>query len=139
MKPGFSRTKYAALFFGIFIPLIETIRRWSQLSDVRYFLFWFDDYLFGAFMIFAAVRAIKNPEQGEKFLSAAWGMATAGMFLSLVAQLDHRDQDDPAPISSVSVAWIKGILLIVFATLLIISLKGPDGKTRNDRTNDNVQ
>ena len=119
----FSDTKYPGLAFGILIPLAETIRRWDQLGDISYFLYWFDDYLFGAFMIFAASKAIKDPVGGERFLSAAWGMGSAGMFLSLVSQLDHLDQDDPAPLSSVSVAWIKGILLVIFILLLVLSLK----------------
>ena len=123
---------YAALAFGVLIPLAETIRRWSQLTDITCFLLWFDDYLFGAFMIFAALKARRNPTDGEKYLAAAWGMATAGMFLSLAGQIQRLDQDDPAPISSLSVAWIKGILLAIFFTFLLFSLRS---KNQTNRTN----
>ena len=115
---------YTALAFGILIPLAETIRRWSQLTDITFFLLWFDDYLLGAFMIFAALKARRNPVVGEKYLAAAWGMATAGMFLSFAGQIQRLDQDDPAPISSLSVACIKGILLAIFFAFLLFSLRG---------------
>jgi hypothetical protein len=120
----------AAFVLGAALPALETIRRWHQMSDPHYFLSWFDDYLLGAFLLFAAYKARKNAETGQKFLSAAWGAATAGLFLSFIGQLNalNLHTPDPAPVSSVWVAVIKGLILLLCLIALIGSLQAQPTK-----------
>lgn len=113
----------AAFVFGIALPLLETIRRWHQMAELRYFFSWFDDYMLGAFLLFGAYKAHKNFTAGQKILSAGWGAATAGLFLSFIGQLDHLNNPDPAPVSSVTVALIKGAILLLCVVCLVGSLQ----------------
>lgn len=113
----------AAFALGIALPLLETVRRYHQMTDLHFFFSWFDDYMLGGFLLFAAYKAHKNFESGQKILSAGWGAATAGLFLSFIGQLDHLNNSDPAPISSAWVAVIKGAILLLCITCLVGSLQ----------------
>lgn len=115
--------KRSAIALGIFLPALETVRRFHQMSDYHYFLAWFDDYMLGAFLLFAAWKAHKNIVTGQKYLAAGWGAATAGLFLSFISQLDRIAQPDPAPVSSVWVAAIKGGILLFCVVNLVVSLR----------------
>ena len=68
----------AAFVLGIALPLLETVRRYHQMLDPHFFFSWFDDYMLGGFLLFAAYKAHKDFESGQKILSAGWGAATAG-------------------------------------------------------------
>ena len=116
---------FLAFTGGILVPVLETIRRWHQLADLHYFINWFDDYIMGAFLLFAAWKTYRSLETGRPYLCAAWGMATGMMFLSFFGQLQYLDQDDPAPVSSMTVAMIKGALLLGCVWSLVLALKRP--------------
>lgn len=66
MKLTFSRR--LAMIAGIGLPLIETLRRWHQLGEWAGFLFWFDDVLIGAFLLFAAYRTRRDAAGGRVYL-----------------------------------------------------------------------
>ena len=51
---------YTALFGGIAVAALETVRRWHQLTDLHYFINWFDDYLFGGFLVFGAIKTLRH-------------------------------------------------------------------------------
>ena len=123
MNRSLNYSKSAAIALGIFLPVAETIRRWHQMSDWHYFISWFDDYLLGGFLLFAAYQAHKNIVAGQKYLAAAWGAGTAALFLSFFGQLDRLSQPDPAPIASVWVAVIKGAIFLFCIVNLIICLR----------------
>jgi hypothetical protein len=111
-------SRKAALVMGIFLPLLETIRRWHQML--------------GGFLLFAAWMAHKNMASGQKFLAAGWGAATAGLFLSFIGQLDRLTQPDPAPVSSIWVAAIKGMLMAFCIVNLTVSLQAQPDKGNNN-------
>ncbi len=73
---------YLGFIGGIGIPILETIRRWHQLTDLHHFINWFDDYLMGAFLLFAAWKTYQSAEIGKPYLCSAWGAATGMMFMS---------------------------------------------------------
>ena len=79
---GLRISMYVAFVGGILTPILETIRRWHQMSDLHYFVSWFDDYLIGGFLFFAAWKTHKMPDSGHKYLIAAWGFATGMIFYS---------------------------------------------------------
>jgi hypothetical protein len=80
-----------ALLAGIVLPLGETARRWHQLADPRLFFAWFDDWLIGAFLLYGAWRAGRDPATGQASLAAAWGFTLAiaiGSFITGVVAGD---------------------------------------------------
>src|SRR6185295_10950021 len=107
MSIQFSRR--LAIVGGILTPLAETIRRWSTWRENPAALF--DDYLIGAFLLYAAWRTAKDLKSGQKYLSAAWGFACGLGYASFFGQLHSLSlhQADPAPISSEWVLLIKGV------------------------------
>lgn len=116
-------SRYLAIVLGIITPLAETVRRWSTWRQNPPALF--DDYLLGAFLLFAAWRVGKDARTGQRFLAAAWAFMCGLAYYSFFDQM-HRYQlgmNDPAPISSGWVALIKGIGLVLGILALVLSLK----------------
>jgi hypothetical protein len=108
---------------GIFPPIVETIRRWNQLGDLKIWPFWLDDFLLSGFLLYGAWLTKKDVHSGKHFLSAAWGFACGMVYLSFFDQITSLDKPDPAPISSVWVAVIKGIFFLLAILGLIGSLR----------------
>ena len=108
---------------GVAAPLAETIRRWStwQQTPANFF----DDYLMGAFLIYAAWRTGRDPKTGQRFLCAAWAFACGLGYYSFFGQLQslRQGEADPAPISSMSVLLIKGVAWALGILGLLLSLK----------------
>lgn len=108
---------------GVVTPLGETIRRWStwQQNPANFF----DDYLLGAFLIYGAWRTGRNVHEGQRFLVAAWGVACGLGYYSFFGQLQslNMNEADPAPISSLWVAVIKGVAWAMAILALIVSLQ----------------
>lgn len=111
-----------AFVLGIILPLAETLRRRTQLFQLHNFIYWFDDYVLGAILLFAAWKARRNPVDGQKYLSAAWGLTTGALFLSVVGQVERLGGTDPSMISPLTVAMIKAVLLLVAMSGLVTSL-----------------
>lgn len=89
-----------AVLFGILAPLGETIRRWHTWTDwPPNFL---DDYLMGAFLLYAAWVSKRELRRGQRYLAAAWGFAVGLGYASFFGHLRSYLQDpaapDPAPI-----------------------------------------
>ena len=112
---------YLAFIGGILAPALETIRRWRQIPDPRYFINWFDDYLVGGFLIWAAWRTSKLYKGGTRWLMAAWGFASGIAFSSFVFQVQHLNNPDPAPVDPVVVVIVKGGMLAVCLAGMILS------------------
>jgi hypothetical protein len=131
------RVSMNVAFIGsILVPVLETIRRYHQMSDLHYFISWFDDYLIGGFLFFAAWKTLKSPFNGQRFLIAAWGFATGMIFGSFFIQLQAIHQPDPAPVSSGTVVVIKGIMFITCIVNLILALIIiKKNNLENERTN----
>lgn len=121
MTPQFSRR--LAVVFGILLPIAETIRRWHQLDQPRYWPVWFDDILLGALLLYGAHRVARDPAQGRGFLIAAWGVTCGMAYSSFFGQLLSLDQPDPAPIPAVWVVAIKGVGFALAIVALIGSLR----------------
>lgn len=114
--------KLAALL-GIVTAVLETIRRWSTWRENPPALF--DDYVVSAFLLYGAWRVGKDPVSGQRFLTAAWGVGLGMIFLSFFGQLNALRQGelDPAPVSSESVAVIKGVGFVIIILGLVSSLR----------------
>ncbi len=112
-----------AIVGGILAPLVETIRRWHTWQESPPNLF--DDYIMGAFLLYAAWRTGKNVHSGQRFLSAAWAFACGLGYYSFFGQWKslRLGEIDPAPISSEWVLLIKGIAVTLAIIALVASLR----------------
>jgi len=133
MNRPFLYSRNLALVFGIFLPLAETIRRWKQLTDLNYFMSWFDDYLLGGFLIFAAWKVFKYKEGGKVYLAAAWGVAVGALFLSAMGQVEYirLNKADPAPVSSEAVLIIKAFFFLLSIAGMIMCFKKTGSLPKN--------
>jgi hypothetical protein len=86
-------------------------------------MYWFDDYIIGAFLLIAAFRSHKRKPNGQSLLIAAWGFAAGVALPSLVSQLENPNRPDPGPASSLTVAIIKVFMLLICVICLVLSIK----------------
>ena len=121
MDIRFSRN--LAIVLGIITPLLETVRRWRTWAEVPEAFF--DDFILGGLLLFGAWRVGKNPERGQKFLTAAWGFMCGLVYSSFFTQLRRMQagEIDPAPVASEWVAVIKGIGFALAIVGLFTSLR----------------
>jgi hypothetical protein len=112
-----------AIVGGILAPLGDTIRRWSTWQQFPPALF--DDYIMGAFLLYAAWRTGRDARAGQRYLAAAWAFACGLGYFSFFSQLNSMrlHEVDPAPISSEWVAVIKGVALTLAIIALVFSLR----------------
>jgi len=118
-----------ALFMGIFLPLAETVRRFQQLSDFTHFFHWFDDYILGGILLFAAWNLRKERPNAALYMIAAWGIGTGALFLSFLGQVDYImiKEGDPGGIFSVWFVLVaKAIILgyMIFGIFKSIKIAG---------------
>jgi len=121
MTISFSR--YLAIVLGILTPLAETIRRWSSWRENP--PAFFDDYIIGALLLYGAWRVGKDARSGQRFLVAGWAFMCGMAYGSFFDQIEkyRLGISDPAPISSLWVAVIKGVGLTLGIVALVISLR----------------
>jgi hypothetical protein len=114
---------YTAFISGILIPLFETIKRWDEISEISYFLNWFDGYLIGGFLIFAAAKTLRSPSHGQRFLCAAWGVATGMAFMSLFRQLEQLDDVDQIESLKTVILVMKSLMLLVAFACMVMTVE----------------
>jgi hypothetical protein len=112
-----------ALFIGTITPLMEIIRRWHQLADLRSLPVWFDDVLLGAFLLYGAWRAGKDRTSGRPILAAAWGFMCGLAYYSFFGQLQHLGEADPSGVSPLWIVSVKGVGLALGIAGLITALQ----------------
>lgn len=114
---------YTAFISGIMIPLFETIRRWEEIGEMTYFLNWFDGYLVGGFLIFAAIKALQSPSSGQRFLCAAWGIATGMAFMSLFRQLEQMDDLEQLENTKTLMLVLKALMLLIAFICMVMTVE----------------
>ena len=116
-------SRLLAIVAGIFLPVVETARRWHQLSDLRLSWAWGDDYVIALFLLYAAWRMGRDAAHGHRVLAAAWGFACALAFNSFFVQLSALDQADPSGLDPVLVVIVKGVAASLAAAALLATLR----------------
>jgi len=120
-------SRYLAWAYGVLLPVLETVRRWSTWQEFPPALF--DDYIAGGFLLYGAWEIGRDQPRGRLLLAAAWGF-TCGLaysgFFGQIWRLQHNEPD-PAPIPSQWVAVIKGIGFALAILALILTLRGNKG------------
>jgi hypothetical protein len=134
VSQGQARLVRNAIVFGALLPVVETIRRWGQLDELRYWPFWIDDLLLGALLLYAAWRVSENRAKGGRFLVAAWGVTCGMAYPSFFNQLMSLDRPDPAPIPSAWVAAIKGVGFALAIVALVGSFRQDAADKRLEAT-----
>ena len=112
-----------AFVLGVITPLAETIRRWSTWRADPPALF--DDYILGGLLLYGAWRVGRDARTGQRFLAAGFAFMCGMAYYSFFGQLHNlrTGVPDPAPISSTSVAVIKGVGLALAVLGLVLSLR----------------
>lgn len=112
-----------AIVIGVVTPVLETVRRWS--TWIEYPPAMLDDYLLGGFLLYGAWRVGKNARDGQRFLTAAWGIALGMVFLSFFGHLHdlRAGKIDPAPVPSEWVLAVKGLGFLLVILGLVGSLR----------------
>ncbi len=119
-----------AVALGIFLPLAETVRRIHEVLAFENFFRWFDDYILGAVLLYAAFLVWKQKHNATLYLIAAWGAAVGGLTLSLYGQFDGYFKNNPdAGIFS------SGFVLIAKALILFYILIGLQKSIQSTNTN----
>jgi hypothetical protein len=126
MKDKFlGRSIVMARIMGIFLPLVETVRRSNQLLDLTRFFNWFDDYILGFILLVAVYFVTKNQEKYLPFLIAAWGFVSGALFLSFIGQFNYYRTNtvDPGIFSTGLVAVAKGAILLYMLAGLYLAIE----------------
>jgi hypothetical protein len=108
---------------GILLPIAETVRRWNTWRGWPLALF--DDYILAALALYGAWLVGHDFRRGQCFLAGAWGVACGvgyGSFFGQIRSL-QAGEPDPAPIPSLWVAIIKGVLFVLAITGLVATLR----------------
>lgn len=127
MNLTFSRR--LALVFGVGLPIVETIRRWHQLGDIRWWPAWLDDYAIGGFLLYGFWRTAKDVDSGRPWLAAAWGFTCGMAYSSFFGQLIRIDEPDPSGVPAAWVVGIKGVGILLALVALAGSLRHPHPKS----------
>lgn len=132
MTLGFSRG--LAIVFGVLLPIVETVRRWPQLTDLSMWPAWLDDFIIAGFLLYGAYRT-SEPNEGRRYLAAAWGIAFGMAYGSFFGQLMRSDSSDPSGIPVVWVLSIKaaGLLLIIAALVGSLRSSMPNMQATRER------
>lgn len=117
-----------AVGLGIVLPAIETARRIRQILDYKEFFSWFDDYLLGMLLLFAAYAVFKKKKNSVAYLIATWGAATCAIFISLLGQFKYYQQgtDDPGIFPTSLVAVAKALMFLYTLIGLFKAVKGSE-------------
>ena len=109
----------AAYVMGVTLPLLETIRRGTNFDNIPAYV---DDYLIGAFLLFAARTVSLGRARGQVLLVAAWGVLCGGFYGSFFGQI-HSSTPDVSGLANGLVILVKGGLYLVAIVALIRSVR----------------
>jgi len=112
----------AAWVMGIVLPLLEVMRRKTDFSSITSYV---DDFIAGAFLLFAAWSASRRKRYAGPMLVAAWATLAGGLFGSFFGQIESalHGASDVSGSSQVTVITIKGILYAVTLYAMIRAIR----------------
>jgi hypothetical protein len=111
------------IFMGVFLPLAETVRRSNQILIPAEFLSWFDDYMLGGCLLWAAYRLRQKSKNADLHSIAMWGIGFGALFLSTLAQIRDFAKGDPGVLPTQIVLVFKLLILIYMGVGLHLSVK----------------
>jgi hypothetical protein len=110
----------AAWAMGIALPLLETIRRGANFSNIPGYV---DDYLVGAFLLYAARAVTRRESGGPVLLVAAWAILCGGFYSSFFGQIRFAATPDVSGYPNALVIAVKGCLYAVAIAALVRAIR----------------
>ncbi len=112
---------------GVLLPVLETYRRWEHFPGPwQSWGLWLDDYLLGAFLLFAVWRSMLQEQKAvgpsaNTWLAAAWGAAVGIGFMSMMGQIQRigTEQTDPSGLANETMIAVKAVLSLLAVICLI--------------------
>ena len=107
-----------AIVAGILLPLLELIRRRSELA---LWWHWIDDVLIGACLLTAAWAARAHPASRRPALAGAWGIASGMGYCSFVGHVLEAQARDVSGLpggtlaAAVGAAWLIALYALASA------------------------
>lgn len=110
-----SVSRFAALVTGLFLPALETWRRWGSGTP---WPAWADDYIAGVLLLYGWYAGRAEPSRSAPYLMAAWGYTFGIAYMSFFGHLQNLNAPDP---SGFSIAWVIGFkgFGVVFSLLCL--------------------
>lgn len=111
-----------AIGFAVWLAIAEVVRNWG---DWQWAPFWVVDYMAAGLLAFGGVRALRRGT--VRWLSGAWGFATAMVYMSFFSHLENlRTQANAhsGPVPEGNLTAIIGIILLLCFTGFFLSLAG---------------
>lgn len=121
--PPMQFSRGLAWLAGVVLPLVETIRRWHQLGDLRMLPAWVDDWIIGLLLLGGAWLTRGNRGSGRPALAAAWGFACGMRYMSFFGELQNPGSVDPSGVPSATVVVINGVLVTLAVAALVATLR----------------
>ena len=100
----------AAYAMGVGLPLLEASRRRTNFENFHGYV---DDFIIGAFLLYAAYAVTRGRRSGPVLLVAAWAVLCGGLYGSFFWQLFSTEANDVGGLANDIVVIIKGILYAV--------------------------
>jgi hypothetical protein len=116
----------AAYAMGVGLPLLETLRRRSDFSNLHSYI---DDYIIGALLLYAARAVSTGKKSGPVLLTIAWAILSAGLYSSFFWQIASSDTHDVGGLPNMTVVVIKGALYAISLTALVLSARSAISRT----------
>ena len=110
----------AAWVMGIALPTLETLRRGADFDNIPNYA---DDYLIGAFLLYAARAATRQRATGQVLLVATWAILCGGFYYSFFGQIHRAATADVSGYPNALVIAVKGLLYAVAITALVKSIR----------------
>ena len=122
-------THYMAYLMGIVFIVGETSRRGFEYFSVNATTM-VEDYLCGLLLLFAAIAYSRKHTQAPKFIAAAWGYATGGMFVPFFAHLEAYTQGvtfrADHPHEDLNSVILKGVIWGICLVCFIITMRNSE-------------
>lgn len=110
----------AAYAMGIGLPLLEALRRRTNFDTIAGYV---DDFIAGAFLLYAARAVSRGRPNGPVLLVAAWAVLCGGLYSSFFGQLGSTAATDVSGLANATVVAVKGALYAVALAGLVLSLR----------------
>ncbi len=110
----------AAWVMGVALPLLETLRRRTDFSNIPAYA---DDFVAGGLLLWAAASVRRGRPDGRARMVAAWGILTGGGYYSFFGQVADLSAVDVSGLPGEWVAVIKAFMFVISLMSLILSVR----------------
>lgn len=115
------RFEHAAAYgMGIGLPLLEALRRRTNFDTISGYV---DDFIAGAFLLYAAWSVSRGRRSGPVLLVAAWAVLCGGLYGSFFWQLETMARQDVSGLSGATVVAVKGVLYAISLVSLVLAIR----------------